>query len=1171
MPALLHRLPGRFIRRLAPMLLSGVLGTAAAVDFSAEIRPILSQKCFQCHGQDEGSRKAGLRLDLGPEAIRERKGVTPIAPGQPAASEIIRRMTSTDPDEVMPPPETRNPVTPDEIELVRAWIASGAEYSPHWAWRAPTRPAPPQVADPAWARNGIDPFIQARLEAVGRTPSPEADRETLARRVAIDLTGLPPDPAARDAFLADTRADAYERYVDSLLASPRYGERWARMWLDLARYADSAGYGSDPLRPHIWPYRDWVIQAFNRNLTYEQFSREQLAGDLLDAPTREQVIATAFHRNTMTNTEGGTEDEEWRVAAVKDRANVTAQVWMGLTLGCAQCHTHKFDPITHREYYGFYAFFNQTEDNDQPDERPTLPLLRPDEEARREALRTEIAALEERHAADDAEYLAERDAWTVAAARPVAWEPVPVEAALSAVADGARLDREPDGTLRAQPGGAGRDHYMVQVRIDDPADVTALRLEVLPDPGLPGSGPGTHPGDGNFVLNDLRAFVAPAPAAAAPARYVRIEGLGGRRQLALAEVQVFSGLTNLAPGGTPRQSTTTYLADPARAIDGNTDGNVNAAHSVSLTLPEELPWWELDLGRTEPVTELALWNRTDGSEGQLGNVRVTLLDADRQPVWSTRLDEPPRPVTRIGPSGGARPLALREATADHAQPGFAAAGAIDARAHRDSGWAVGGATGAAHQLAVELDAPLGRPGPVTLLLHLSQNHGEHQLLGRFRWSLTRHAPPVRLLPTAVAAALEVGSADRTDEQLRVLDRHFRPLARTRAGLRGEIAARRNELASIRGTPVPILREVPPDRQRTTRILNKGNYLDPAGEVGPTVPEAFHGWPEGRPRDRRGLVDWLFDPANPLTARVAVNRFWSQIFGRGLVETEEDFGTQGTLPSHPELLDWLAVTFQSPPDDSRPGAPALGWDMKALVRLMVTSATYRQTAAVPADVREADPANILLGRATRRRLDAEAVRDQALSVAGLLGGRIGGPSVYPYQPEGLWRAAFNGERTWATSPGDDRYRRGIYTFLRRTVPYPSMATFDAPSRESCTVRRLPTNTPLQAFVTLNDPVFVEAAQALARRLLHEAGPDPEARAAHGFRLATGRIPSAADLAPLLRLHRAELERLRADPEAARALAGEPPVPNPQGVPSAELAAWTSVANVLLNLDALLNRG
>ncbi|HLK61163.1 MAG TPA: PSD1 and planctomycete cytochrome C domain-containing protein [Chthonomonadaceae bacterium] len=809
---------GSVVFRLILACLIGVGGPASAtspappaskLDYLRDIRPLLAANCFPCHGQDDKKRQAGMRLDVREAAYgKSAEGHTAIVPGKPEASALYVRITSQD-GLKMPPEGSGKKLAPAEVALLKRWIAQGAPYTPHWAFQPPVRPALPKGKHAAWVRNAVDAFVLARLEQEGLTPSPEADRYTLIRRLSLDLIGLPPTPQEVEAFVADRSPDAYEKVVDRLLASPRFGEKWARMWLDVARYADSAGYGSDPLRPNLWPYRDWVINAFNKDLPYDRFLIEQLAGDLLPNPTQEQMIATAFHRNTMTNTEGGTDREEFRTAAVKDRATTTAQAIMGLTLGCAQCHSHKFDPITNKEYYRFVAFFNQTGDNDQPSETPTLPVVSELQQSRMAALKAEIESLQ----------------------------------------------------------------------------------------------------------------------------------------------------------------------------------------------------------KTNPMTP-------------------------------------------------------------------------DAKA--------------------------------------------------------------------------------------------------------ELEKKQKALAEIKPVNLPVMQELPKEKRRQSYVLVLGNFLNRAEPVDPGVPAAFPPMPEGAPMDRLGLAQWLVSPNNPLTARVAVNRLWAQLFGTGIVETEEDFGTQGALPTHPELLDWLAVTFEAETQESKkPGenpqfspspqrgvgallaAPRGGaWNIKALLRLIVTSATYRQDSRVSPVALERDPRDRLLSRYPRRRLAAEFVRDQALALSGLLSDKMGGPSVFPPQPAGLWQAAFNGDRNYPTSTGEDRYRRGVYTFWRRTVPPPGMATFDAPSREICTFRRFPTNTPLQALVTLNDPAYVEMAQAMGRRIVKEGGPTVESRVRYGLRLALGRPPRDEQVKPLLALMAQEEARYRIEPEAAKKLATDPLGPLPAGQDPAEMAAWTVLSNVLLNLDAVL---
>jgi hypothetical protein len=1137
------------------------------VDFNYEIRPIISTKCFHCHGPDEKSREAGLRLDLREEALKEIDGLRAIVPGKPEASELMIRITTKDRDEVMPPPKENHPLTPQEVNLFRRWIAEGAEYQEHWSFTKLARPSVPEVAG---VKNPIDAFIRAKLAGTGLSPSPEADRYSLIRRLSLDLTGLPPTPEETDVFVNDPSSDAYEKVVDRLLASPAYGERWAKMWLDLARYADSTGYGSDKFRLTIWPYRDWVINAFNRNLPYDQFTIEQLAGDLLPNATPEQISATAFHRNTLTNVEGGTNDEEWRVAAVKDRVATTGQVWMGLTVGCAQCHTHKFDPITHQDYYSFFGVFNQTEDSDREDEEPKMPLPTPEEKARLRTIEGETKGLAEKLRGTTPELLAELREWEPKVREAVPWTTLtPTEATAASRADVAVL---PDQSVLVSATQPESDFYTVKV----PGrwrGITGFRLEALTDPQEPAKGPGRFP-SGNFALSDFRVSVVSADQDVVKARYVRVER-ADTGFIHLAEVQAFAQNENVARQGKASQSTTYQGAEAVRAIDGNIDGTYNKKSVQHTNDADQTPWWEVDLGSEQPLEKVVLWNRTDGGAAhRISGARLVLLDAERKPVFEQKLDKFDK--DHAVAMNGAKSVPLQNASADFEQQGHEAARAIDATS--ETSWAVGGATGQAHALVVETTQPLDVPEDTLLVFTLHQKLREHTL-GRFRISMTTKAAPVRELPTAIEDTLATAEEARSAKQQEQLVTYFRPISRQFADVQKQLDRKRAEQLAIKPVALPIMRERAKDKRRETHILTKGNYLSPGEKVEPGLLATFASYvPADAPMDRLAAARWLVNPENPLTARVTVNRFWSRLFGTGIVETEEDFGSQGALPSHPELLDWLAITFMSPKTnegDQRSTMHdqlSLGWDVKALLRLMVTSATYRQSSVITPQMIEKDARNRLFARAPRLRLDAEAVRDQALAVSGLLSKKMGGPSVYPPQPDGLWKVAFNGgQNAYPTSKGEDRYRRGIYTFWRRTMPPPSMTTFDAPSRESCTLRRQPTNTPLQAFVTMNDPAFVECSQALARRIVREGGVGTEARLRFGLRLCTGRPPTDQQVSALGRLYTDELTEYRADPAAAIKLATQPLGPIPPGDEgAAEFAAWTVVANVLLNLDTVLTK-
>lgn len=1143
------------------------------VDFNRDVRPILAKNCFACHGPDAEHREGGLRLDQREQALAELKSSAhAIVPGKPGDSELVARITETDDSLKMPPAGSGRTLKPVEIETLKLWITQGAGYAEHWSFVAPKRPAPPVVTDKHWARNDLDLFILARLEAIGLKPAPEADRYALVRRVSLDLRGLPASPVEIEQFVSDKAPKAYENMVDRMLADPAYGERWARMWLDQARYADSMGYGSDPLRT-IWRYRDWVIDAFNHNQPFDQFTIDQIAGDLLPNPTIEQRMATAFHRNTMTNTEGGTDDEEFRVAAIKDRVDTTMQVWMGLTMGCAKCHNHKFDPITQKEYYQFYGFFNQTADADLGDEGPRLEAPSAEQLAEIQAINTKVAALKQQLETPAAEVSAklatEQTAWEQGLAIQAPWTVLkPLEATATS---GSTLSLQADGTVL--PGGKAPDQDTYTITYDgepkaEAAPWTALRLEVLPDPSLPGTG---RSDGGNFVLS--RASVSTKPTHATspgiPTRFVRVEAPGAGRLLSLAEVQAFAGSENLALKGKATQSSTDYDGPPQLAIDGNTNGHYFEAKSTTHTGMEDTPWWEVDLGAVVNLDRVVLWNRTDGgTAARLVNFRVLLLGADHKPVWQQDVAEYPNPSHAFALTG-VQPIALSQAVADFAQEGFPASASLTGDVTK-VGWAVGPQPMQPHHITFVPKTPIdARDRLLTVQLDQKFNSPRH-LLGKFRISATSDTGVQRRLavPTEILALVDIVTAQRTAEQLAKLSTYYKSIAPALQATRDEIA----KLEKSRPAPatLPVMVELPADKHRKTFIMVKGNFLSPGLEVTAAMPAAFHPLQADATMNRLGVAHWLLDPANPLTTRVAANRFWSQLFGSGLVETEEDFGTQGELPSHPELLDWLAVEFRSPTPKSD-GTTAAPWDMKAFLRTIVTSATYRQSAKVSPEALAKDPRNRLISRSPRFRLEAEMVRDQALALSGLLSHKMHGPSVYPPQPPGLWQAAFNGQRTWATSEGEDKYRRGLYTFWRRTIPYPSMATFDAPSREICSIRRIRTNTPLQAFVTLNDPVYVEAAQALARRIVKEGGATPQSQAKFALQLCLGRPASTAQINQLVALWTSETTHFRADLSAATALATEPLGPIPAGIAPADLAAWTVVANVLLNLDGLLTRG
>jgi hypothetical protein len=1132
------------------------------VDFNREIRPILAKKCFACHGPDEEHREAGLRLDSLEGATKTlESGAVAIVAGDSAKSELVRRITSADDSERMPPADTRITLTADQKALLKRWVEQGASFAPHWSFIKPKQPAIPDLGSGPPSASAIDHYIRQRLEAAGLKPAPAADGDAILRRLSLDLRGLPPTLDEAAAFAADTSPDAIERLADRYLADPAYGERWARMWLDLARYADSRGYGSDPLRPNIWRYRDWVIDAFNANQPFDQFTLDQLAGDLLPGATLEQQVATAFHRNTMTNTEGGTDDEEFRVAAVKDRADTTMQVWMGITLGCAKCHNHKYDPISQREYYSFFAIFNQTADSDKGDDAPFISAPTREYNERVRLIDEQIAAVKQKLETPTPELAAEQAKWEESLLVKANWQPLtPVE--LSS-AGGATQKTQDDGSIIVSGENANQDTFTISAKTDL-AGITALRLETLPDSSLPhGSAARSPAGDFRLTRFSATAQDANSPDAAATGRFVRVELPGNAKMLSLAEVQIFDGADNIAVKGTAKQSSVDYEGEAKRAIDGNTNGHYFEAKSTTHTASEANPWWEVDLGGDRRIERISVWNRTDGGDAigsRLAGYKVVILDAGRKVVWQQSPADFPKPSTDLAVSGVAS-IAFAEAFADYSPDGLSIASVIKTPADSKAGWGVGAQRDKPHWAVFGAAAPLAAKTNTLLKIKLDfQGSEPQQTLGHFRLSATNDAAILNRLkvPAEVLAVVDTPAVNRSAEQQAKLAAHYRMLSPSLKPLRDQIAALEKSKPPM--PTVPVFQQLAADQERKTFIQIKGNFLTKGEEVSAGLPAAWHPLDEGVPRDRLGLARWIVHPDNPLTARVMVNRLWAQLFGVGIVETEEDFGIQGEQPSHPELLDWLAIDFMR-----------REWDVKAMLRALVSSNTYRQSSRVTPESLAKDPRNRLLSRGPRFRLEAEMVRDQALAISGLLSHKLRGPSVYPPQPAGLWQAAFNGERTWTTSMGEDKYRRGLYTFWRRTIPYPSMTTFDATSREICAVRRIRTNTPLQAFVTLNDPVYVEASQALARRIFAEGGATPAERAAFGLRLCLIRPPSESQIQSIVALYESELAHYQTDAAAAEQIATQPLGPLLAGMDPAEAAAWTVVANVLLNMDGVLMRG
>ncbi len=1032
-------------------------------------------------------------------------------------------------------------------------LAGGARsQEPDWAFRPPVRPAVPVVAG---HEHPVDAFVAARARTEGLEPGPRADDAALVRRLSLDVRGLPATTADLDFLRAQPADEAWGRLVDQMLASPAHAERQAAVWLDLARYADSKGYGSDPLRT-IWRYRDWVIEAYEQNLPFDEFTVLQMAGDLLPNATWREQLPTAFHRNTKTNTEGGTDNEEFRVEAVRDRVDTTMLVWMGLTVGCAKCHDHKYDPIGQREYYELYDIFNHTADADRDNDDPRIDTPTAADAAERSARQAAVDALRAR--LDDAtrDRADARRAWERSRLELEAgFRPLAIEDAQAA--HGARLTVGADGLVAAADTPSPRETFVLEGRAPREA-VRTLRLDFETEPGRQRLG--VAPGNGNIVVSELRVGVRRGTPGPVRGRRVRIELPGAQRILSLAEVEVLdvSGASLVADGARARQSSVAYAGPAQLAIDGDRNGE-HAAGSVTHSATENDPWWEVDLGGVCDIATLRVWNRTDGDlEARLRGLVIHVLDEQGDTVWVTAPDSEPRPslafdLTSQDTIQWHRVVAP---AATFEQKDWGVARAIDG--DRSTGWAVGPEFDRGQSMSVRLEPPLsaGADGD-RLVVEIVQDYGQHHIAARLRASV--HADDVPVLAEPVQNALRLSESERSPAAAEALAGYHARVDPELGRLRADLDEAQRRLDELPVVQTPVLVALPADEHRTTHVMRRGNFLAPGEEVSAAVPAVFHQPAGDGALDRLAFARWLVDRRNPLTARVQVNRIWARLFGQGLVATEEDFGTQGARPTHPELLDWLAVEFM----DS-------GWDQRHVWRLILGSATYRRSAAASDEARARDPENRFLARGPRVRLEAEMVRDQALSLAGLLSDERFGPSVFPYQPDGLWQAAFNGQRTWRTSDGPARYRRALYTFYRRSSPYPSMTAFDAPTREICTPRRIRTNTPLQAFVTLNDPVFVEAAQGFARRIAAEGGASTEARIDWALRTVLLRDGTPEEREVLVGLHAASKASWRDRGDEARAFATDPIGPLPEAADPVDAAAWTAVANVLLNLDAVLTK-
>jgi hypothetical protein len=1127
------------------------------VDFNRDIRPILSENCYKCHGPDDGARKAKLRFDIRTEALKPAKsGEIPIVPGSPEKSQLVARITASDPDERMPSIKSGKTLSPTQIDLLKRWVAEGAPYATHWSYVKPTRPALPQVKRASWPQNPIDRFIVARLEREGLKPSLAADRYTMIRRVTLDLTGLPPTPEEVDHFVKDRSPRAYEELVDGLLKKPAFGEHWARMWLDLARYADSAGYADDPPRT-IWPYRDYVVRSLNANKHFDRFTLEQIAGDLLDDGDEDDLIGSAFHRNTMTNNEGGTSDEEFRNAAVVDRVNTTMAVWMGTSIACAQCHNHKYDPITQQDYFRMFAILNNTADADLKDESPLFEIFTPARQQERKKLQSEITGIETKFKTPTPESLATQSEWEKKFPGDRQW--LALEPLTMKTESGGLVERAPDNAVKAAPQ-LKTESYRLEFA-QGAGRVAGLRLEVAPGENFSEE----EKRNSGFSISQVSAMLITPSTNRPIVRYVRLELPGNDKYLSLAEVEVYKGNTNIAPRGDASQSSTAFGGEARLAIDGNKDGDFDKK-STTHTEQSNNPWWELDLKTPQKLDRITVWNRTDHElQARLAGVRIELLDENRKLLWLREVKDAPSPKVTYG-FNGMDPLQINNVFAD------TPAGKSDLKAlvqERDpnekkgKGWAVNSDDGKPHYLTLLMEKPIETVAGSTLQIVIEQKaRHDHCPPALFRVSSSQgeRMAEYATLPESLLHSISKNPSDRSDTERSALCEYYR--ANVEPALkpeRDQLASLKKQMTDMPRDIVPIMRELSGDKRRKTQIQFRGNYLALGDEVTADVPAGFHPLAKGSTPDRVALARWLVDKDNPLTARVMANRLWEQIFGSGIVRTSEEFGSQGEPPTNPELLDWLACQFRDGDDTTVP------WDIKAFLKLLVTSATYRQSSRVTPEMKERDSDNLLLARGPRFRMSAEVVHDQALAVSGLLSQKMFGPPVRPPQPSLGLTAAFGGSLDWKTSEGEDRYRRAVYIEWRRTSPYPSMAAFDAPNREVCALRRTRSNTPLQALVTMNDPVFVEAAQALGKRIANASGSTSD-KMRYGFRLCLSRQPRPTELRRLTNFYDQAKADYIAKPDKAKEMAGAAS----EKTEITDLAAWTAVGNVLLNLDETLMR-
>jgi mono/diheme cytochrome c family protein len=1163
-------------------------GTAATIDFNRQIRSLLSDNCFACHGPDDGARKAQFRLDSKEAAFKGGKsGSTAIVPGKPDESELIKRITSADEDEVMPPTKSKKKLTAEQIDLLKRWVAEGALWQSHWAYETPRRPAVPETKDKTWDNNDIDNFILARLEKEQLKPAPEADKTTMIRRVALDLTGLPPTVEEVDAFLNDSSSGSYEKVVDRLLASTRYGEHMAKFWLDAARYADSHGYHIDSKRD-IWPYREWVIKAFNQNMPFDQFTIEQLAGDLLPNATIDQKIGSGYVRCNMSTGEGGVIEAEYQAKYTFDRTETTATMWMGLTLTCARCHTHKYDPITHREYYGLYSFFNNLNepvmDGNKPNPDPFIQLPTPQQKARQDELKILIADGQKKIDRPVPELDVPQTGWQTEWHKKlgIGWLRVTPASARSMNTNGPTLKVLDDLSILAEGGHPTQDVYEVTTKLA-PGKLAALRLEVLPHDSLP-KGSSGRAEDGRFRLSEIEAEVI-APDSASKTNKPK--------KLKFAQAAADSAEANF---------------DARKAIDGNGDSAWGIATNA-IAEPHLAVFVLAEPADLAADSELRIRLRFEnGSKRALGHFRLSAAhDNELGQLLIPSKKEPWRVVGPFKTEGLQAGFAKvyepeKEIDLKKAYPGVRDEIKWNVRADLEDGKThqflheLHGTHGAFYfyrtfkvieprkaefslraddlfklwvndALVAERSTP-AKPGDGPLKVTVDLKKGENKILvkvvnhqGYAYFSFDKEMGPDDELPADIAPVLAVTSKPSGGELTKARAFYRRENSREFKQLFAEMEQMRAEQTSLEGAIPTTMIAKEMAKARETFMFTRGEYDKPGEKASAGVPSILPPLPKDAPTNRLGLAMWLLSPEHPLTARVAVNRMWQQYFGVGLVKTAEDFGVQGERPSHPELLDWLATEFIR-----------TGWDVKRLQRLIVTSATYRQSAKLTPELASRDPENRLLARGPRFRVDAEGVRDLALYLGGLLVERTGGRSVRPYEPPGLWEAvSFNNSQKYVPEIGEAQYRRSLYTYWKRQSPPPNMLIFDAPTREYCVVRRPRTNTPLQALALLNDPQFVESSRAFAQRILLEGGSTVESRIAFAFRLATARKPADDEINVLRKVLDQQLADYRRDKDAAEKLLSVGTLKAKGDLEPSELAAWTTIASMLLNLDETVTKG